>query len=65
MRTAAVAAQLGISADWVKRLERAGKIPRVARDVNGHRRYSRADLERLRKVIGTARRRTDSSTLSR
>jgi len=47
MRTAQVARQLGISADWLRRLERAGRIPPVRRDLNGHRRYKPEDLAKL------------------
>jgi DNA-binding transcriptional MerR regulator len=51
VRIAELAAELGVSADWLRRLERAGQIPRSQRDVNGHRRYSTDDLQRLRAVL--------------
>jgi DNA-binding transcriptional MerR regulator len=51
MRIATVAERLGISPDWLRRLERQGHIPRASRDRNGHRRYEDADVMRLRGLI--------------
>jgi DNA-binding transcriptional MerR regulator len=51
MRVTMVAKQLGVSADWLRRLERLGRIPRALRDMNGYRRYLQADVERLRQII--------------
>jgi excisionase family DNA binding protein len=51
MRTTEAARQLGVSRDWILRVEREGKIPPVARDINGHRRYSRKALAQLRAVL--------------
>jgi Helix-turn-helix domain len=61
MRTADTARELGISPDWLRRLERAGRIPPASRDLNGHRRFSQADIERLRAVVlGEGSRSTDN-----
>ena len=51
MRCAGVARELGISADWVRRAEREGKIPPVRRDLHGHRRFRPEDVERLRQIL--------------
>ena len=51
MRSGRTATRLGISASWLRKLERQGKIPRAARDRNGHRRYTPEDVERIRQVI--------------
>ena len=51
MRIASMARELEVSADWIRRLERSGRIPRATRDVNGHRRYTDEDLTQLKKAI--------------
>jgi len=51
MRIKDVARELGISADWVRQLEREGRIPPAVRDVNGHRRYTDEDLSQLKEAI--------------
>jgi DNA-binding transcriptional MerR regulator len=51
MRIADAAQRLSISAGWLRQLERAGRIPRAARDRNGHRRFSEEDVARLRVAI--------------
>ena len=51
MRIEAVAEELKVSRDWLRRKEREGLFPAVARDRVGHRRYSAADLERIREVL--------------
>lgn len=51
MRITELAKELGVSSDWLRRLERAGLIPKAQRDVNGHRRYCPADAARLREVL--------------
>jgi DNA-binding transcriptional MerR regulator len=40
MRVTEAARDLGISSDWLRRLERAGTIPLAPRDLHGHRRYT-------------------------
>lgn len=55
MRITAAARRLGISADWLRDLERAGRVPRARRDVSGHRRYSEGDIRRLRRLLFRAR----------
>jgi len=51
VRIAEVAHELGVSSDWLRRLERAGEIPKAQRDVNNHRRYAPSDLVRLREAL--------------
>ena len=52
MRTAEVARQLGVSPSWLRKLERAGRVPAAPRDsLSGQRRYTQEDLERLRAVL--------------
>lgn len=51
MRIAAAAQRLGISADWMRRLEKAGRLPKASRDLSGHRRYTEHDLQRLQMII--------------
>ena len=51
MRVKQMAELLGISADWLRRLEREGRLPRATRDRNGHRRYGEADVIRLRALV--------------
>ena len=51
MRVTEAAKRLGVSADWIRRLERLGRIPPAARDVNGHRRYTSNNLTHLRGLI--------------
>ena len=51
MRIRRVAATLDISPDWIRDLERAGLIPPVPRDLNGHRRFRAKDVEHIRHVV--------------
>lgn len=52
MRISEVARKLGVSASWLRKLERKGKIPPARRDVvSGQRRYMPEDLDRLRKYL--------------
>ena len=51
MRTKGTAKELGVSADWLRELEKQGKIPAARRDINGHRRYTEEDIARLRQII--------------
>jgi DNA-binding transcriptional MerR regulator len=51
MRIGAVARELGVSPEWLRDLERSGRLPAARRDLNGHRRYSRADVQRLRGLV--------------
>src|SRR5437867_12743923 len=51
MRISGVAAQNGVRPSWLRKLERQGRIPRAARDRNGHRRYTPEDDDRIRQVI--------------
>jgi DNA-binding transcriptional MerR regulator len=51
VRISEIARQLGVSADWLRQLERLGRIPRAPRDVNGHRRFRADDVGRLRDLL--------------
>ena len=51
MRISKAAQECGVSADLIRRLERAGLLPPATRDLNGHRRYSADDIRRLRAVV--------------
>ncbi|MBI4636282.1 MAG: MerR family DNA-binding transcriptional regulator [Candidatus Rokubacteria bacterium] len=46
-----VARRLGVSGEWLRRLEREGRVPRATRDLNGYRRYSEEDILALRRVL--------------
>jgi DNA-binding transcriptional MerR regulator len=50
MRILEAAKSIGVSADMIRRLEKAGKI-QLSRDLNGHRRLTIAQLDRLRQII--------------
>ena len=66
MRITQAAAALGVSRDWLVTLERRGVVPPPERDLNGHRRYSFADIERLRALlILPSRARTKGGTCAR
>jgi DNA-binding transcriptional MerR regulator len=39
---------LSLSAEWLRQGEKRGSLPPARRDRNGHRYYTREDLERLR-----------------
>ena len=51
MRIKEAAVALGISQDWLRELERNGKIPPVMRDLNRHRRFTDDDIHLLRKIL--------------
>ncbi len=51
MRVGQAARELRISADWLRRLERKGRIPAAPRDPNGHRRYAPEDIEAVRRTL--------------
>jgi len=40
MRIKEVSREVGVSSDWLRKLERAGTIPLAPRDLHGHRRYT-------------------------
>lgn len=49
-KTSEAARELGISAEWLRKGEERGFFPPARRDpTNGHRYYTRKDLERLRR----------------
>lgn len=51
MRITAVAKELGFSAEYLRSLERTGRIPPAPRDINGHRRFSQQEVAHLRTVL--------------
>lgn len=51
MRITDVARRLGCSPDFLRDLEKSGRIPPAPRDMNGHRRFAPEDVERLRTVL--------------
>jgi DNA-binding transcriptional MerR regulator len=51
MRVRELAKHLGVSGDWIRKLERLGRIPAATRDQNGHRRYSLDDVARVRAAL--------------
>lgn len=51
MRIHEAARELGVSPDWLRRLERAGRIPSAPRDLNGDRRYTTDLVARIRSVL--------------
>ncbi len=50
-RIGSIARDLGVSPDWIRRLEREGRIPRVRRDLNGHRRFDAETVEQIRALL--------------
>jgi excisionase family DNA binding protein len=50
MRIGAVASVIGVSRDTLRRLEREGVMTPL-RDRVGHRRFSEADIERIRAAL--------------
>lgn len=51
MRPVDLAKLLGRTADWLRRLERQGRIPVAKRDFSGHRYYDADDLARIRDLL--------------
>ncbi len=51
MRVIDVARRFRVSPDMIRDLERDEKIPRVPRDLNGHRRFRTVDIERIGQVL--------------
>ena len=51
MRVKRLAQALEVSPDLLRKAERAGRLPRATRDWNGHRRYSAADVEQIRRLL--------------
>lgn len=43
------ASELGVTAAWLRFGERLGALPLARRTPGGHRRYSRSDIENLRR----------------
>lgn len=68
MRVGQVGSVLGVSASWVRvtsrEAERAGILPPVPRDRNGHRRYEREHVALLRKVLFDRREHPGMETVS-
>lgn len=55
MRIGELAEQVGVSTDTVRFYERAGWLPRAARQGNSYRDYTTADVEHLRLIIDLRR----------
>lgn len=51
MRVIDAARELGVSAEWLRRLEREGRIPAARRDLNGYRRYTPEDIEYIQRAL--------------
>ena len=51
MRIKDAAQRVGVCADWLRKLERDGRIPPALRDLNGHRRYNDEDLDKVRRIL--------------
>lgn len=51
MRITEAAKILGVGPDWIRRLEKRGRIPPAKRDFNHHRRYTDEDIKRLRATL--------------
>src|SRR5262249_46134477 len=51
IRTREAAGRAGSSAGWRREVERDGRIGPFPRDVNGHRRLTDEDVERIRAVV--------------
>jgi len=51
MRITAVARRLGCSPEFLRDLEKSGRIPPAPRDLNRHRRFSPEDIQRLKAVV--------------
>lgn len=53
------AAQLGVTTAWLRFGERLGSLPLARRTAGGHRFYTPADVERLRRLgVGQGKRHT-------
>jgi predicted site-specific integrase-resolvase len=53
MRLGELARKLGVSAHWLRRLEKAGRVPPPPRDINGHRRYGPEDIAAVKRALFT------------
>lgn len=51
MRIGEIARRLGVSSDFLRRVERLGLVRPANRDLNGHRRYTVEDLEAVQAAI--------------
>jgi DNA-binding transcriptional MerR regulator len=56
MRVIDVARKLNISTTWIRKLEKDGVVSTVPRDINGHRRYSDEDLQRIKAILKQGKR---------
>lgn len=55
MRITEAARALGVSASWLRDMERRGRIARAPKDVNGQRRYDADAIEVIRRLLMTQR----------
>ena len=51
MTTGEVARELSISVEWLRKMERDGRIPKAKRMLNQRRVYTEEDLAHLKKII--------------
>jgi len=51
MTVSKTARQLGCSERWLREAEKAGKIPKARRDLNGWRVYTEEDIEEIRRLL--------------
>ncbi len=51
MRVIDVARKLNISTTWIRKLEKDRVLSTVTRDINGHRRYSDEDVQRIKAIL--------------
>jgi DNA-binding transcriptional MerR regulator len=56
MKPAEVGRLLGRTADWLRRLERQGRIPAAKRDFSGFRYYDPEDVAHILEILATRRR---------
>lgn len=50
-RVSEVARELGVSEHWLRVAEKAGKIPKARRDLNGWRLYTQEDIASLKGLL--------------
>lgn len=55
MRITEAARALGVSASWLRDMERRGQVARPPRDRNGQRRYDADAIEVIRRLLMTQR----------
>lgn len=51
LTTGEASRELGISVEWLRKLERQGRIPKARRMLNGRRVYTFEDVEHIRDTL--------------